>query len=344
MTVMGLKMSKKRLLALFAFALMPVLILFSSGAASGAQSGLLLCAKHILPSAFPFLVLAEIIAKCIDARSVLPAVIVGNLSGYPVGGRLCTGLVKRSGADTVLLLACCIGAGPGFTVSAVGSVLNSEGAGLLLFCAQLLSSLTALVLLLILRRKQNVKAAGEPSFDCAPPFADIFVEAVKGGCTSMLYICGFVTFFSCISGVLCEISGITDGVSGVLMYGALEISNGCARASLRYGAAGFSLLGGLLGFGGVSVFFQLAAITRKSGIRIFELLLSRLLSAALGAVYSIALYSAFPAAISAAATGFTAKANIHSLPVVSALTLLICTLLCCDASTGYVTLLRKKIK
>lgn len=247
MRAVGFVAKRKRQETLTVFVGLTVLLcVFSSAALKGAVTGLELCFHHILPSTFPFLVISSVISSCLTGNRgrLLSSVFTGNLSGYPVGGRLCTQMLssKTSSLESLLTLVCCIGAGPGFTVGAVGTgILQSTQMGALLFLSQILTSLTAFILLLFVKKKTEEKPCEQTEF----VFSKALTEAVREGCSASLTICGFVVIFSCLLGLFEGALSSLDGNVGMLICGFLEISSGCARATHDMGALGFSILGGL---------------------------------------------------------------------------------------------------
>lgn len=334
------KMSTQSPALLSVLAAMFLLVIGTENALAGAAKGLDLFLGHVLPSTFPFLVFAALTGRLLAGREtgrrgILSALLVGNLSGYPAGGRLCGSLVaerKTDFVDRFLLSMSCIGAGPGFTLAAVGTgILGSPSAGRLLYAAQLLTSLTA-ALPLLLRAKKEEPPVPSPvkSFS----FSADFVSCVKESCQSMLYIGGYVILFSCLLGVLEKFVPL-DGIPGMVVAGILEVSNGCGRASLSFRAIGFALLGGLLGFGGLSVFCQLSALTLDTGIQMKELFLSRLLAGLFGGGYALLLYLAFPSSVATIAyePGIHGS-SFHPWSLTLTLCLLVVVLLLCDRRTA----------
>ncbi len=305
----------------------------------GAMKGLKLAVYHVLPPTFPFLVLSEMAGGLLTGRGgrkgLLSAFFAGNLSGYPAGGRLTGSLIKEEKSDAlsrVLLSVACVGAGPGFTLSAVGAgILGSPGAGRVLYAAQLLTSLTALIPLLI--RTKTTSFPSETPVK-STPFTSLFVASVQGSCLAMLYIGGYVVLFSCLLGIL-EGAVPLGGLPGMAAAGLLEISAGCGRSTLSYGGGGMALLGGLLGFGGLSVFFQLAALTGDSGLTLKELFLSRLLAGLLGGGFAYLLYLLFPSACATVAFEPTLHPqSCHSAALALPLCLLTAVVLLCDRRTA----------
>lgn len=335
-----------RLVLLSVTAAMFLLVMGTEHALSGAARGVDLFLGHVLPSTFPFMVLSSLMGRLLAGqqglKAVLSALLVGNLSGYPAGGQLCGAVAKEgglTGTDRLLLLVAGIGAGPGFTMAAVGAgILHSPSSGLLLYGSQLLTALSAALPLLIRLRKRN---SGGTFAVKVFSFADIFVSSVRESCLSALAIGGYVIFFSCFLGVLEGYVSLT-GLPGMAVSGLLEISSSCGRASLTYGAVGFSLLGGLLGFGGLSVFCQLTALTDPYGIPVRELLFSRLWAFVGGTVFSFLLYRLFPSLVlTSTFEPGVHQPGTHPLSLSMTLCFLVVVLLLCDRRTAELRLPKK---
>ena len=324
-----LTVKKERWILLCIFTALLMLTVGSRAALDGAAKGVELVLWRVLPSALPFMILANLTGRY-AGRQLLPALLTGNLAGYPAGASLCVRLADGfSETDTFLLLTACVGMGPGFTIGTIGTaIFQRPSVGVILFASQLLTSLTAAVPLLLRRRGH----ASLPS-ECHP-FAVSLTEAIKESSRSMLSVGGTIVFFSCLLSAAADRFGFPRGRLGMTLAGLLEISNGCARATPSFGESGIVLLGFLLGFGGVSVLCQLLAITQESGIPAKTVLLSRLFASLLGGGYTFLLCRLFPAALESAtfspATDFAA---FHPFPLAFTLCLLVLSLLLCDRRT-----------
>ena len=79
--------------------------------------------------------------------------------------------------------------------------------------------------------------------------------------------------------------------AGVLISGLMELSGGCAAASLLpLSAVSFALIGWMTGLSGMAVFFQVASIASGAGLSMRRYLMSKLLSSGICAVLSAAFY------------------------------------------------------
>ena len=119
-----------------------------------------------------------------------------------------------------------------------------------------------------------------------PPasLAAAFIEAVQSGVRAMAGVCGFVIFFL----VLLRLAEEALGSLPPLAAGFLELTNGILR--LTPDRRGFITAAGLLGWGGLSVHGQTAAVLGGSGISLRRYLPAKTLQSALSAVLAAAVW------------------------------------------------------
>lgn len=280
---------------------------------TGISRGLAVCGSVLIPGLLPFLVLAGFLVKSGLCDSLgrrleplmrglfcLPgccaaAVLIGLCGGYPAGAAAVQQLYQRgmiTRQQGRRLLRFCVNAGPAFVISTVGAgLLRSVRAGAVLYAAQMGASL--LIGVADGRWERWKKApvpAACPNFvpACAAVSPAVaLVESVNAACRSLLSMCGFVMLSSALLSVL-DAAGITAGLSaspaGALLTGLLEVSCGCVAAA---GEPAMPLvMGAVLGWGGLSVHGQIAAMLAGTGLmdrgftafRLIEALLSGLIS------------------------------------------------------------------
>ena len=238
--------------------MMAVLLMQRGPVGQAVQQGLALWAGTVVPALFPFYVTVTL-AVALGMGALLPpkwcAFLLGALGGYPMGaatvGQLC-----REGALTqaqaAALLGCCNNAGPAFILGVAGAVFSPRGCGGALWCIHLL---TAAGLFLLLGRDGDGRRAGvEPP----PAFPAAFVAAVCRGAGAMVNIGGFVVLFSVVTALLERLT------PSPLVLGAVELTCGVAR--LPDTPTGFVTAAALLGWGGVSVHCQTAAVLEGTGV------------------------------------------------------------------------------
>lgn len=225
---------KTGLLLLGILAAGAALLAWPQAAAGGVSRGLSICSTVIIPSLFPFLVLAGFLVRSGISAAIgrrlegitralfgLPGccgagILVGFIGGYPTGG-MAVGELVESGQITRdegrRMLRFCVNGGPAFIISAVGAgMMGSVRFGAVLFAAHLLASLLmgiggGIAGRLESRGKPAPAASPKPAARSAGAAA-AFVESVNNACRSLLYMCGFVVLFAAALSLL-DVSGVS---------------------------------------------------------------------------------------------------------------------------------------
>lgn len=258
-------------LALGLLAVMAGLLAASDVAAQAVREGLALCGGSVIPALFPFLVVSRLFVATGSAaalgqllapltRRMLgvsgpggTAVLLGLLGGYPVGAQTAgelarTGAVSRQEGQRLLLF--CNNCGPAFALGVAGvGCFGSLRAGVWLW----LIHVSAAVLTALLTRHTS-SPEGRTSPSAPQALGSAFPGAVRGAGEGMLHVCGFVVFFL----VLLRVMGRVTGLSHPVLAGAVELTQGIL--ALPHTRRGFVWAAGLLGWGGLSVHGQSAAV------------------------------------------------------------------------------------
>lgn len=271
---------------------MALLLLCSADAAQAVRDALALCAQSVIPALFPFFVASSLFidlgCAAVLGRSLAPvmhrlfgvsgaggtAFLLGIIGGYPVGGRT-AGELYRSGQcereECERLLAFCNNAGPSFILGIAGlGCFGSVIVGAWLY----LIHVGAAVMVGLLFRSTS-RQMGRPEKTETPRWADALIEAVRGGAMSMVSICAFVVFFLVILRLFSRFTGIQHGA----ILGIVEMTNGILR--LANDRRGFIWAAGLLGWGGLSVHCQTAAVLSGSGLSLKRYFIGKALQAAI---------------------------------------------------------------
>lgn len=274
---------------------MALLLICSADAQQAVRDALALCARSVIPALFPFFVLSSLFIElgCAEilGQSLSPvmyrlfgisgagstAFLLGLIGGYPVGGRT-VGALYRSGQcgqeECERLLAFCNNAGPAFILGIAGlGCFASVRIGVWLYLIHVAAAI--IVGLLFRNRSQSASAISTSSVHSLP---DALIEAVRGGAMSMVYICGFVVFFLVLLRLLTHFTGIQHGA----VLGIVELTNGILR--LEHDARGFVFAAGLLGWGGLSVHCQTAAVLHGSGLGMKRYFIGKALQALISMV------------------------------------------------------------
>lgn len=271
---------------------MALLLLCSADAAQAVRDALALCVQSVIPALFPFFVVSSLFidlgCAAVLGRSLAPimrrlfgvsgaggtAFLLGIIGGYPVGGRT-AGELYRSGQcereECERLLAFCNNAGPSFILGIAGlGCFGSVRVGAWLY----LIHVGAAVMVGLLFRSTS-RQMGRPEKTETPRWADALIQAVRGGAMSMVSICAFVVFFLVILRLFSRFTGIQHGA----ILGIVEMTNGILR--LANDRRGFIWAAGLLGWGGLSVHCQTAAVLSGSGLSLKRYFIGKALQAAI---------------------------------------------------------------
>ena len=267
------KVIKFGALGFVCFFLCTLVLLFPNVSSGGAKSGILLCGEVIIPSLFPFCVLALFCQKSglllFFSKLFSPIskkvfhlsgeefciFLMSFFAGYPVGMRMIKeqydkGRITQKKAQRMALY--CINAGPAFIVSAIGGgMLGDRTTGKYL----LLSQAFATLLLCFVIEFKN-KADNTISSDNNLSLCDAFVESTADGAKAVFSICCWVILFSSfISVINCKI--LPSFIVKILNY-SLEVTTGAAAAN-----GNILIICALLSFAGFSVHCQVYSVGKN---------------------------------------------------------------------------------
>lgn len=261
---------KGRLAAWGCLAALGLLLARSAEAAQAVRDGLALCAGSVIPALFPFLAVSGLLtaldtgaspalgplARLLGcSRAGARAFLLGLTGSYPVGARTVAQLYREkriSRREACRLLLFSNNCGPAFILGVAGlGCFGSLRAGVLLWGVHILA---ALVIALALPRQAAEPSERPGSVPARPPLVPALIAAVRDAAGTMVYICGFVVFFL----VLLRVLGRVTGLNHPVLSGAVELTQGIL--ALPHTRRGFVWAAGLLGWGGLSVHGQSAAV------------------------------------------------------------------------------------
>lgn len=278
---------------------MLVLILDGRTALTGAQEGIWLCLRTVIPSLFPFFVLSGILVGSLLGSSVsllrpvgtllgMPEgteslLIGGFLGGYPVGARGIRDAWKQgslSREDAERLLCFCNNAGPAFLFGMAAPLFSKSFSGWVLWGIQLASSLGTGMLL---RRDPRQMS---PLMPRKPP---ALMDSIRSALTATAQVCGWVVLFRIITCFLERwFLWLLPVWAATGVTGLLELSNGCiALADVESESLRFLLCSTMLSSGGLCVGMQTASVTEGLSLKGYCLgkLTQTLLSILFSALY-----------------------------------------------------------
>lgn len=303
---------KKAILTAAAVTIAVAVLLFSNEIRQGVIRGLSLSAQSVIPSLFIFTAMSLFIIKSgagqVLGRLICPVTrplldlnadqssvfLISMVAGYPVGAKLLNSLYldgKISRNKALKMLNVTINAGPAFIIVTVGEVfLKNRSDGYRLLICHLLATLILAIAVRFLPDRlfsQDSKTKKQTlSKNQESALSDIFVLSVLEAGKTMLNVTIFVVFFAGLTGGFLAF----DFTNANQLTSLFEVTTGLSnstRSQLPF--ASF-----LLGFGGISVIFQVISSAENLRPKFAVLLLSRLLHGGLSYVLAVILEIFFP--------------------------------------------------
>lgn len=301
---------------------------------SSAQEGLLLWFNKILPSIFPFLIGTNLLIQLgfIDFLGSLLdplmkkffnvsgcgafALILGMLSGYPVGAKITSSLRETGKLDKIeaqRLLSFTNNSGPLFIIGAIGiGMFKNVYIGYTMLFIHYISAITVGILFSFYKREQSVHTYNKINIKSSfnklkvfrlknnKPFGQILGDSVKSSLETISIVGGFIILFSVIS-ALFETSGIFTYIgnfilpdslkdfSNGLFMGFIEITNGINIISTNPSTIAVIIACGLVSFSGLSILAQTSSMISSSDLCMKTYVFSKLLHSIISIVYAIVL-------------------------------------------------------
>lgn len=286
--------------------------MFSSSNLVAAQNGLALWAFKVLPSLFPFFIATELLCNTnftyilgkllnkfmkpifnVPGESAI-AIILGTISGYPVGAKVVSNLKKQkiiSKIEAERLIAYTNNSGPLFILGTVGIALfGNRKIGFILLISHIIASICVGYCFRYWKKDKLDINYRETKFNSKftpikiSDIGEILGDSIKKSITTILSIGGFIVLFSVILSIL-ENSGFLIFIAEILknllnipteislsfITGIIELTNGVNLTAIlpeAYKNISILLTSFLLGFGGISVLLQVYSIIAKENISI----------------------------------------------------------------------------
>ena len=302
------------LLLFFMFALM---LRRADIAAHYTKEGLALCARAILPSLFPFMVLAELLVatgagewlalplpsllgKILGlSRAGCCAVLLGLLCGFPVGARCAImsyekGRIGRDECERIL--ACSSIPSAAFLISTIGTTLwKNAKFGITLYISAVLSAILSGILLYGMQKQQQENTCPiSQSHSVDIRFeAGMFPLAIRNATINTLLICAYVVFFSALAGTIEIVLGrfSANETMHAIIESLLELSGGVNAASMISNQKLAKILtGATVGWSGISVHCQMLSLCDGHNISTRPYLIAKLVQAVICAIAMWALF------------------------------------------------------
>ena len=325
---------KKYLFTFISILFIITLLVFSENNSIASSTGLNIFINNVFPSLFPFLVATEILYNSnfihiiekytknifqklfnVPPKSAI-VIILGFISGYPIGAKLIANLKKDkylTTAEAERLLSFTNNSSPIFIISAIGiSIFGNKTIGIVLLFIQILSSI--LVGIIFRFWKYNDKEYIDYSYlslnedtnlKVVPNTVEIFINSIKNAVFTTLQIGGFVIIFSVILSILkstgilnvlaylLSFIGIPESYSLALIYGLFEISNGMnlIKNIIAYNNIVSLIVSSfILGFGGISILFQIYSLIYKEHISVKPYICGKLLQACFSVILTCIIF------------------------------------------------------
>lgn len=322
-----------------------------------ALNGLIYCGQILIPALFPFMVLSELLcelgfferiafifSKPCSKLIKLPgaavgAVVLSMVGGFPVGAACTARLYERGLIDYeqgCRMLRFVVGAGPAFVIFALGEkMLGSIAAGLVLYAAQILSQLTIAISEGLISKSKITDKKSLPLK--SPPFSESLINSCFKSSESILKLCAMVVMFSAFMGILSDIRllsavetlmeliRIPSSIAHSLVYVLLEVTAGCSEAVSA--GAPLEFIAFAVGFGGLSVHFQIFALLGRLNISKTDFFLHRLLAGTLCSVYTYILSFFIPGQVQVITISTPQRAQLSSSTLIGSLALIFCCLI-----------------
>lgn len=287
----------KIILILISVTFLCLLTLFSDVCKSGAGRGILICGNVIIPSLFPFMVCISLIIKTAESGSthfsvkrqeyfeIFKIMCLSMLGGYPIGAKLINDLYaqKRINLKTANIMQMyCVNAGPAFIISAVGNgIFNSVYVGITLFFSHIIPSF-----LIELCTLKFINTKFEKTYQNQHlTFSENFVTSTAESASSVMKICTFVLIFSIINSYIEYFSKQLPILKNIVYF--TEVTSAITNTK------NIVFVSFLLGFAGISVWFQVFSISDKAKINLKLFIIGRLLHGVMSSILTFIIIKIF---------------------------------------------------
>lgn len=314
-------MKKNSFIAICIFTLLLLLLLFPQSTFIGSKNGLLLWFNIILPTLLPFVIVSNLIIRLhitnyisfilypffhklflISKEGCYP-IIIGMISGYPIGAKACADLVKSnciSLSEGQFILSFCNNASPMFITSFIAiQCLHAPGWKYILLGILMISPfISALLYRLyesffltqhirpVINTKNRdlrllVETKNQSKFE-------ILDDSIFNGFEVLTKIGGYIILLSLLAQIIYDISVLPNTINSFIV-GILEITTGCnalANTSLAFDKKAV-LITVITAFGGLSSLAQTQSVISNSGLSIKKYFLCKILNAMIASVLII---------------------------------------------------------
>ncbi len=285
---------------------MGIAILLADEISQYVTDGLVLAITRVIPTALPFMIISDMViayARVEDIpfiggvfgrvlampRAGLAPFLIGNICGFPLGGRMCAEMQERGALDkndAERLLAYSSNPSPSFVVGVVGAGLMGDAmvGVLLLVC---LYTATILSAQFFRSKCREIVYSGNSSRQ-----KFILVKSIRSAGEACVAISSFIIIFACIVGI---VEGhISIPLLKTVIISVLEVTSAVNYFATSYGTSrciALSLIAFSLGFGGISVLAQTASFATEAGLSMNSYIKIKLIEGVLSALLAYILFA-----------------------------------------------------
>lgn len=278
------------------------------------RRGIDTCVGRLIPSLFPFMVVSALLTSSgvgeklgrivqkpfgalfgVSAQGAA-ALLLGWLFGFPIGARSASGLYREgkiSGSEFERIVCISGVPSPAFLVNFAGAaLLGSAKKGIALYIICLASCMLIGVAIKAFWRSDDETERRKVAASPRASVAVAFTRAVSESTVGMLYVCGFVVFFSAFIGALDNfiLSVVGEYPMTDAMFGFFEITVGISRISaldIPSGAA-FVACAAVSAWSGLSVHLQIISLCSDSAFPVSRYFAANAAKALISTLLSLA--------------------------------------------------------
>ena len=193
-------------------------------------------------------------------KTHLTIILLGNISGFVTGAKLLneSNLSSNSKNPSTKSLILSSNAGIGFVISFVGlSLWNNIQFGIFLYFLQIAISLFLNCFVFFKPKNSYSLTKTEPYQKGA--FISSFVNSVSSSTNTIITVCSYTIIFSLLANIFVHILNISvDSVFSAIIFSLFDITQGLkASIMLENNILSAFFTGFAIGFGGISVAFQI---------------------------------------------------------------------------------------
>lgn len=295
-------------ICLFLLAFGAAIVIYPERYVTCCFQGFALWAECVLPSLFPFMILALVFIRTGFAeKASLPlkritgvfrlppaaaaCFLMSILSGYPAGSRILLEFYEGGAlgdADVKKLSYLCSTSGPLFIVGSVGFKMFQNkllGAKILLAHALAVAAV-ALIISLFTKKSPPRPVRRVPKRD-----ADLLYGVFYSAIVSVAVAGGFIAFFYVFAQFCADFhllypltrifsAAMNENAATALGKGLLEATTGCGALAVSGDKLAPALAGAVITFGGVSILAQQLGYLRRAGVKTLPFVAVKFLQAA----------------------------------------------------------------